>query len=415
MQMNITTAIVHDTRRKKITNKYPVKLRVTYRRQQRYYPFPSKYDLTKLEFKKIFGAKPRKELKEIQDVFFNERNRADEIIKKLNHRFNFIVFDRAFSKLNDNNDIFSLLQNREKELTKEERISTAVSYNNTYSSLKKYYPKKQLSLELIDPTFLNNYQKWMQEQGCGDTTVGVYTRNIRAIFNSAIKDGSISKDLYPFGLEKDKKFTIPTGRNIKKALSLSAIAAIYEYIPETDGEAKARDFWLFSYLGNGINIKDIALLKFKNIDGEMIRYQRAKSKRSNKERPIISIPYTEELKQIITRWGNKSLYEGNYVFPIINVKMTAIERYKSIQLFVAFVNDRMKSIAAKLEINVNLTTYVARHSFSTVMRNSGKSIEFISSALGHGDIKTTQNYLADFEDEVKKEAAGELLNFKKTV
>jgi integrase/recombinase XerD len=59
-----------------------------------------------------------------------------------------------------------------------------------------------------------------------------------------------------------------------------------------------------------------------------------------------------------------------------------------------------------------VTTYVARHSISTIMKRSGVSTEFIQEALGHTNIKTTENYLDSFEKEVKEELAGNLVAFK---
>jgi site-specific recombinase XerD len=72
----------------------------------------------------------------------------------------------------------------------------------------------------------------------------------------------------------------------------------------------------------------------------------------------------------------------------------------------------MKAIAKKLGIDKPVTTYVARHSFATVLQRSGVSVEFIGDALGHGDIRTTKNYLAGFEDEHKREVTKVLTAFK---
>jgi hypothetical protein len=65
---------------------------------------------------------------------------------------------------------------------------------------------------------------------------------------------------YPFG---KRKYRIPSSKNIKKALELDDIQKIYFYEsePELLGEQQARDYWLFSYFGNGMNPKDIANLK----------------------------------------------------------------------------------------------------------------------------------------------------------
>ena len=52
----------------------------------------------------------------------------------------------------------------------------------------------------------------------------------------------------------------------------------------------------------------------------------------------------------------------------------------------------------ELKININLTTYVARHTFATVLKRSGVDIGIISESLGHSDLKTTQIYLDSFEN-----------------
>ena len=72
----------------------------------------------------------------------------------------------------------------------------------------------------------------------------------------------------------------------------------------------------------------------------------------------------------------------------------------------------MKGIAKDLEIVKKSTTYVARHSFATILQRSGASESFISEALGHSNMQTTQNYLAGFEDDAKIETVKALTAFK---
>jgi integrase len=68
----------------------------------------------------------------------------------------------------------------------------------------------------------------------------------------------------------------------------------------------------------------------------------------------------------------------------------------------------MTRICKHLKID-RATTYTARHSFATVLKRSGASVEFISESLGHKNNQTTQNHLANFEDEEKKKWANMLL------
>ena len=56
-----------------------------------------------------------------------------------------------------------------------------------------------------------------------------------------------------------------------------------------------------------------------------------------------------------------------------------------------------------------LTTYVARHSFASVLKKSGVNIALISEALGHSDLTTTQIYLDSFDNEQIDNAMKNLL------
>lgn len=75
----------------------------------------------------------------------------------------------------------------------------------------------------------------------------------------------------------------------------------------------------------------------------------------------------------------------------------------------------MARIAGSLGIDRKVSTIVTRHTFSTLMKRSGASTEFIQEALGHMDKKTTESYLDSFENEVKKGYSEVLTSFKLSV
>ena len=66
-------------------------------------------------------------------------------------------------------------------------------------------------------------------------------------------------------------------------------------------------------------------------------------------------------------------------------------------------------LGEKLGIDNTVTTYVARHSFATILKKSGVNIAIISEALGHSDLATTQIYLDSFDNEQIDEAMKNLL------
>jgi integrase len=152
-------------------------------------------------------------------------------------------------------------------------------------------------------------------------------------------------------------------------------------------------------------------LKRKNIDANILKYERAKTKRNKKDSEKIVVSLKPEALAIIKNWGVPSINPETYVFPHLEKGMTAENERKAIQQLTKTINKYMKRIAKKLEINKEVTTYFARHSFATVLRNSGVSMEFISEALGHSDMKTTKSYLAGFEVEKIHETTNALTNF----
>ena len=73
------------------------------------------------------------------------------------------------------------------------------------------------------------------------------------------------------------------------------------------------------------------------------------------------------------------------------------------------INRELKEWSKRLGLKTNLTTYVARHTYATVLKRSGVNIAIISESLGHSDLSTTQIYLDSFENSQIDEAMKNLL------
>lgn len=329
------------------------------------------------------------------------------------HPFNFPVFEQKFMmKTYDGTFVETLFNEYINKLMAQGRVGTADNYKRRINSLQSF--KKNLRFEDVNDVFLYRYEQWMLDKNLFITTVGIYCRCLRAIFNEAIYRKIISRDYYPFG---KRNYQMPVSKNVKKALSLTDISKIYYYQPKNDKglDAKGKAFWLFSYFANGMNMKDIALLKFKNISGEFLTFERAKTIRTGRSNlKIISVYINDDLKNIITKCSNWDKDKENYIFPILTPGLNPSQQRVRIKEFVKDVNKGIQIIGLETLIESHITTYTARHSFSTVLKRSGASIEFISEALGHTDVKTTESYLDSFENEIKKEFSNSLLAFKKT-
>ena len=250
----------------------------------------------------------------------------------------------------------------------------------------------------------------MLGNGNSITTVGIYLRSLRTLFNIEIAEGLLTKEYYPFG---KRNYEIPTSNNVKKALTLKDIGTIYKHKLEPGSPAeRARDYWIFMYLCNGINVKDLCLLKYDNIKGDVLEFERAKTIRTKRKVESIRVTLTDYINRIVKKWGRNKNDGSTYIFPVLEKGLTAERERQLIQQLTQVINTHMKDVAKALEITKDVTTYAARHSFASVLQRSGVSKEFISEALGHTNVKTTQNYLAGFEDEHKKEITKALTAFE---
>jgi integrase len=143
----------------------------------------------------------------------------------------------------------------------------------------------------------------------------------------------------------------------------------------------------------------MAKLRYKDISGDTIAIIRSKTENTTKHRlkPIL-IMLLPEAKRIIEKWGNK-VTPDSYVFPILEKSMSLEHEVKVVAQMVQNINKAMRKVAMALEITVPVTTYVARHSFATILKRGGAPIEYISESLGHTNVMTTESYLGSFGNE----------------
>lgn len=401
-----TASIYLDTLRPKQNGQCSLKVKITFNRQRKYYQ--TGLELIPEEFTKVMEGK-RKTNEQAQTLarILAFQAKAQKAIDAL-RVFTFSAFEEIYlEQRNITDNVYLALDAQINQLKSEGRISTSDSFKNTKNSLQQF--SKKLTFAEITPSFLKKYEAWMLKQGKSITTVGIYLRSLRVIFNQQ----NIDNSLYPFG-EGKGKYSIPTGKNIKKALTIEEISRIYNYeAPANSMKAMAKDYWLFLYLSNGMNVKDFCLLKWKNIEGNTLTYHRAKTKRSKRESQSITVSLKPESLEIIRKWGVPSLSPEAFIFPHLQPGITP-ERERAIyQQLTKIINKYMKEIAKETGIEKEVTTYFARHSFATVLKRSGASVEMISELLGHSSVNVTQSYLGSFEREQIEEQTNVLTSFKK--
>lgn len=416
-----TTTIILDKRYQRADKTYPIKLRVTFRQKQFYYP--TNINLTEEDYDRMNGPRPRLAFQEIKRKAYEEKFRADDIIQEL-RGFSIQAFNARFlAPKNLTTDLSSLFKAYWEKLQADGKAEGTIAlYKTTLASITRFHPGCQITD--ITVGWLKKYETWMLVENSNSTTIlSIYLRNVRSVMNRAITvEKVMEQEFYPFG---KYGYSIPEGKNEKQALDFDQVERIFKYkppIPSKDDKKlererkekirKTRAIFCFSYLAAGMNLKDIALLRIGDITKDTISYYRAKTSSRRKKPQPIKVHLTKEIKDILKKWGSKSTNPIDFVFDIYTQGMTPKEQRARIQDYNKFMNKYLGYLAVELDIPP-FTTYAARHSYATILRNSGAPTEFIQESLGHESLATTQNYLAGFPDEMKRKWTEMLTNFNK--
>jgi integrase/recombinase XerD len=404
-EQKISVKVVPDARRLKNDKRFPLKLRVTYKGIRKYYA--TTFDVTEDEWMIVNSADAKGRLRKIRNEIAVIETLAQKSCENVKP-FSFSQFEYNFYNGKAELQSVELAYDQYIERLKvNKQYASADSFKTSLSSLRKY--KCNLQFEHITKEFLEGFENWMLMNGKSITTVGIYVRTLRAVMNVAKEKELIDQKGYPFGR---RKYIIPTGMNVKKALDIEQVKQIFEYKTTHEGMERAKDFWIFSYLCNGMNMMDIGQLKQRDLHSTYITFKREKTKRSIRGNPvIITVLRNNYIDQIIKKWGIKSVDPDHYIFGIVNQTDSFELIRKKIKQFTDVTNDWTKKIGKELSFELSLTSYVARHSFATILVRSGAPLKLASQTLGHQSITTTEKYFAGFDLDAQAKYIKALTNF----
>ena len=285
-----------------------------------------------------------------------------------------------------------------KELEAANRLRYAEMYKCTMRSLIKFNRHLDIPFSDIDTVWLKRYEVWLHSQGLAINTLGTRFRHLRVIYNLAIEEKIVKPECYPFNAFKVSKLSQTTA---KRSIQKNEILSVLSYQGKTSLECLAIDLFAFSYLVAGINFGDIARLTKDNILDNRLIYVRKKTKKQ------IKVPLQEQAIKLIQKYSTP---DNPYLFPILSdFHKTEQQKVNRIHKVIAKVNQTLKRIGKELNIPIDLTTYVARHSFATVLKRSGVNTSLICEALGHSSERVTQIYLDSFGNDQMDDAMKNLL------
>ena len=340
--------------------------------------------------------KKHKDYKVENDLLTNLKSRANQIIRDYqldNSNYTLEDFEVKFRGKNNvekNANVIEFFNEIIDEMNRSGNISNAKAYQSTRNSLIKFKGKK-IKFKEITLAFLEKYEVYLRENGNQNGGVSFKMRGIKALFNKARSRQLIPKEPYPF---EDYKISKLKSNVTKRALTIDEFKKIRDVdLSKHQHLIDAYNYFMFSIYTRGMNFKDMMTLKFSDIQNNRIHYTRSKTKGK------FNIEILENAHKIITYYKEQNR-PTHYVFPILlHEDLTPKQIDYRKQRVLRAYNSRLKEIAKLVGIDAKLTSYVARHSFATILKMKGTPIEKISEMMGHADVSVTMNYLKEFSNE----------------
>ena len=285
------------------------------------------------------------------------------------------------------------------------KIHSATKHRYALQVLEGYKPTS-MTMEAIDLDYLKGLELYLRKRGNKDNSIATRFAIFKAIYNKAVKEGRIETKQNPFSLYQVGSLWAKTR---KRAIDKEDIQRLID-LEITEGHTTeyrqlAKDLFLFSYFTAGMNFGDMARLRYKDIIRGRVYYSRHKTQK------LLSFQLMPNAMQIIGKYTRDNHAQDDYIFPILDRAghKTAQQIFNRIHKVLAKINRELKVLGEQIGLEVPLTTYVARHTYATVLKRSGVSVELISESLGHSDLSTTQIYLDSFENSQIDEAMRHLL------
>lgn len=397
--------IVLDTRKKRSTGKFPVKIRVSFHSNEKYdyHYFDTGESMFKEEFKKLLSMPVAEKLLRLQ-------KECDSILTSKPYITN-NEFRLLFNNGGNYQSVQGLFEIMRIKAKANGQVKSYGLYGNTSASITKfviheamqngYVSDGNLVLAELTPTLLTKYENWMAECGRSYNTIGIYTRNIATLCNMAIEMGLMMKEQYPFGRGR---YTPPSEVTKKRPMSLTQKDLFMNYVAKDENTRRYHDFCKLSLYCFGRNFSDIARWRWKNIENNIIKSYRTKTVRTRRVKEKIITPITPEIQEIITRHGTKSLDPDAFIFDILKPGMDAFQERYRIDEWIANTNSALKIICDDLGIP-KITTMTLRYTFAYIMKKHDVPISKAQGMMGHESSKTTEIYWKSIEmDEIMEVA-----------
>ena len=240
-----------------------------------------------------------------------------------------------------------------------------------------------MATDALDKETIAQYEAWLRSCGLKRNSSSCYLRSLRTLYRKAVEMG-LTTDIGIF-----RHVFTGFAKTAKRAIPLESVRTIRLLpLPCHSPLAFARDMFILSIYLQGMAFVDLAYLRKSDIRNGVLQYNRKKTRQS------LSIGWEPSMQAIVEEYAHLTV-GSPYLLPIITrTDGTERRQYEKAE---HNINRNLKKIGRMAGLCIPLTTYVARHTWASTMRDMGYDLSIVSTGLGHENLKTTQIYLSSID------------------
>ncbi|MDN3605859.1 site-specific integrase [Kaistella yonginensis] len=277
--------------------------------------------------------------------------------------------------------------------------ATMYNYESLIKKFKEFIGHDDLTLNDITVSLLKDYINFLTVvKKNSNISIKTCLIPLAKIFNSAIEDGIIDKNIYPFD-----KIKIRTNAHKRNFLSLEQFENFKNYNKERKCKVKlCQDMFIFAVSAGGLRFSDVATLRWEEVDMEKGIIERKISKSGRVHRIKIGATAAE----VLLKYYSNNVEKQAFIFPIIlrgkfDLGNPEFKR-KKIASANVICNLHLRKIGQELKFPFQLHFHLSRHTFATQALSRGMRIEYVSKLMDHSKISTTQIYAKVIDDDLDK-------------
>ena len=233
----------------------------------------------------------------------------------------------------------------------------------------------------VNFNLIHDFQKYLKKKNMKPGTIGKVLSNLKIYTNLALRNKIITDN--PFAGIPIRR---PAGeRTFLMPEELQSLVNLYAKLTLPENHQRVLRYFLFSCF-TGLRISDLKKVKPENIvNGNTLIYSPLKTKYTAK---WVKIPLTDPALKLI-----QDLPKNKLIGLLFNCYSDQV------------TNRMLKKIAAAADIDKDITSHTARHTFATIFLRETKNLAVLQKLMGHTNISETMIYAhiltEDLEAEMK--------------